>query len=187
MQIRKHTHIVLWFIIPFMVVIGVFTGAWIFFAAPPTSSAPKDGTVATYPLLGQIIPSEYLIAPRTRKYIAEQQWSMPDSSIVVLLGGAGCSGDQVAILRRWSNLPPESEWQDYDVMAIYADPIVGENTAVMETLILRRVSQVNIPFFVSRDSTFSPRGSGLRTPQVVLVESGRITGVLGTLESPLGP
>ena len=112
---------------------------------------------------------------------------MPDSAVVVILGGAGCSGDQVATLRRWSNLPPESEWQDYDVMAIYADPIVGEDTAVMETLILRRVSQTNIPFFVSRDSTFSPRGSGLRTPQVVLVESGSITGVLGTPESPLGP
>ena len=170
-----------------MVVIGVFTGARIFFAAPPTSSAPKDGTVATYPLLGQIIPSEYLIAPRTRKYMAEQEWSMPDSSIVVLLGGAGCSGNQVSMLRRWSNLPPESEWQDYDVIAIYADPLVGENRAVMETLLLRRVSQANIPFFVSRDSSFSPRESGLRTPQVVLVESGRITGVLSTLESPLGP
>ncbi|MYD56491.1 MAG: hypothetical protein F4246_05705 [Rhodothermaceae bacterium] len=187
MQIRKNTHMALWFIIPFVVGIGVFTGAKTFFAAPPTSSAPKNGTIATYPLLGRIIPSEYLIAPRTRKYIAEQEWSMPDSSIVVLLGGAGCSGDQVATLRRWSNLPPGSEWQDYDVMAIYADPIVGENTAVMETLVLRRVSRANIPFFVSRDSTFSPRGSGLRTPQVVLVESGRITGVLGTLESPVGP
>lgn len=106
---------------------------------------------------------------------------------VVLLGGAGCSGDQVATLRRWLNLPPESEWQDYDVMAIYADPIVGEGRAVMETLILRRASQASIPFFVSRDSTFSPRGSGLRTPQVEPVESGRITSVLGTLESPLGP
>ena len=187
MQIRKHTHIALWFIIPFVVGIGVFTGARTFFATSPTGSAPKDGTKATSPLLGQIIPSENLIAPRTRKYIAEQEWLMPDSSIVVLLGGEGCSGDQVATLRRWSNLPPESEWQDYNVMAIYADPIVGEDRAVMETLILRRVSQTNITFFVSRDSTFSPRGSGLRTPQVVLVESGRITGVLDTLESPLGP
>ena len=187
MQVRKHTHGALWFIIPFVVAMGVFTGARTFFATPPTGSAPKDGTTATYPLLGQIILSEHLIAPRTRQYIADQEWSMPDSSIVVLLGGAGCSGDQVATLRQWSNLAPESEWQDYDVMAIYADPIVGEDTAVMETLILRRVSQTNIPFFVSRDSTFSPRGSGLRTPQVVLVESGRITGLLGTPESPLGP
>ena len=177
----------LWFIIPFVVGLGVFTGARTFFTAPPTSLAPKGGTIATYPLLGRIIQSENLIAPRTRKYIAEQEWSMPDSSIVVLLGGAGCSGDQVATLRRWSNLAPESEWQDYDVMAVYADPIVGEDRAVMETLILRQVSQANIPFFVSRDSTFSPRGSGLRTPQVVLVRSGRITGVLGTTESPLGP
>ena len=187
MQIRKHMYRGLWFIAPFVVVIGVFTGARIFFATPPTSSAPRDSTIAAYPLLGQIIPSENLIAPRTRKYIAEQEWSMPDSAVVVILGDAGCSGDQVATLRRWSNLPPESEWQDYDVMAIYADPIVGEDTAVMETLILRRVSQTNIPFFVSRDSTFSPRGSGFRAPQVVLVESGRITGVLGTPESPLGP
>ena len=187
MQIRKHAHRALWFIIPFVVGMGVFTGARIFLATPPTGSTPKSGTITTYPLLGKIIPSENLIAPRTRKYIAEQEWSMPDSAVVVVLGGAGCSGDQVATLRRWSNLPPESEWQDYDVMAIYADPIVGEDTAVMETLILRRVSQTNIPFFVSRDSTFSPRGSGLRTTQVVLVESGRITGVLGTPESPLGP
>ena len=64
MQIRKHMHRALWFIIPFVVVIGVFTGARIFFAAPPTSSAPKDGTTATYPLLGQIIPSENLIVSR---------------------------------------------------------------------------------------------------------------------------
>ena len=159
----------LWFIIPFVVGIGVFTGARIFFAAPPTSSAPKDGTIATYPLLGQIIPSVNLIAPQTRKYIPEQGWSIPDSSIVVLLGEAGCSGNQALTLHRWSNLSPESEWQDCNIMAIYADPIVGEDRAVMETLILRRVSQANIPFFVSRDSTFSPRGSGLRTPQVVLV------------------
>ncbi len=187
MQIRKHAHRALWFIIPFVVGMGVFTGARTFFATPPTGSTPKSDTITTYPLLGQIIPSENLIAPRTRKYIAEQKWSMPDSSIVVLLGGAGCSGDQVTTLRRWSNLPPESEWQGYGVMAIYADPIVGEDRAVMETLILRRVSQAKIPFFISRDSTFSPRGSGLRTPQVVVVESGRITGVLGALESPLGP
>ena len=93
MQIRKHTHRALWFIIPFVVVIGVFTGARIFFSALPKSSAPKDGTVAPYPQLGQIIPSENLIAPRPRKYIAEQEWSMPDSAIVVPLGGAGCSGD----------------------------------------------------------------------------------------------
>ncbi|MYI84420.1 MAG: hypothetical protein F4058_03690 [Rhodothermaceae bacterium] len=165
----------------------MFTGARTFFAVSPTGLAPKSGTVAAYLLLGRIFPSEYLIAPRTRKYIAEQGWSMPDSAVVVILGGAGCSGDQVATLQRWSNLPPKSEWQDYDVMAIYADPLMGENRAVMETLILRRVSQANIPFFVSRDSTFNPRGSGLRTPQAVLVESGHITGVLGTPESPPGP
>ena len=47
MQIRKHTHMALWLIIPFVIGIGVFTGARTFFAAPPTSSAPKDGATAT--------------------------------------------------------------------------------------------------------------------------------------------
>ena len=93
MQIRKNTRGTLWFIIPFVVRMGVFTGARTFFATPPTGSAPKSGTITTYPLLRQIIPSENLIAPRTRKYIAEQEWSMPDSSIGVLLGRAGYSGD----------------------------------------------------------------------------------------------
>ena len=64
MQIRKHMHRALWFIIPFVVVIGVFTGARIFFDALSTGSAPKNGAIATQPLLGQIIPSENLIVPR---------------------------------------------------------------------------------------------------------------------------
>ena len=108
---------------------------------------------------------------------------MTDSFIAILLGGVGCSGDQVATLRRWSELPPESQWKEYPVMAIYADPISETENAIQETLILRRVSQARFPFFVSRDSTFSPRAAGLRTPQVVLVESGRITDVLNMPES----
>ena len=59
MQIRKHTHIALWFIIPYVVGTRVFTGASTFFAAPPTGSAPKDGTIATYPLLGGGLPTIY--------------------------------------------------------------------------------------------------------------------------------
>jgi len=82
------------------------------------------------------------------------------------------------MLRRWSNLPPESEWQEYPVVAIFAEPIVGEEAGMYETLVLRRVSQAQFPFIVSQDSWFSPRNSGVRTPLVVLTESGVITQVM---------
>lgn len=52
MQIREHTYMALWFIIPFVIGMGVFTGAGTFFANPPTGSAPKDGTIAIYLSLG---------------------------------------------------------------------------------------------------------------------------------------
>ncbi|MDE2956704.1 MAG: hypothetical protein OXU68_06855 [Bacteroidota bacterium] len=176
MRIRNHTHRAFWFVIPFAVVMGVFTGARLYFAASPTTPARQEGAIAAHPLLGQTISSDYLIAPRTGK--AEQEWSMPDSAVVVLLDGTGCSGDQVAMLRRWSNLPPESECQEYPVVAILAEPIVGEEAGMYETLVLRRVSQAQFPFIVSQGSWFSPRNSGVRTPLVVLTESGVITQVM---------
>ena len=178
MQIRKHTHRAFWFIIPFVVVLGVFTESRTFIVVSPTSPAPNGGPVASYPMVGHEIPADNLIVPRTREPVSEQIWSMPDSFIAILIGGVGCSGDQIATLRRWAELPPESRWKEYPAIAIYADPLLGEETGIHEMLILRRISQARFPFFVSGESTFNPRGSGLRTPQVVLVESGRIIDVL---------
>ncbi|MDE2732267.1 MAG: hypothetical protein OXU68_07885 [Bacteroidota bacterium] len=178
MRLRKHAYTALWFAIPFVVGIGLFTGARAFFSTPATITAPNGGPEVNYPMLGQEISADKLIAPRTREPISEQTWSMPDAFIAILLGGVGCSGNQVAALRRWSELPPESQWSDYPVIAIYSDPLLGEETGIHDALVLRRISRARFPFFVSRDSTFSPGAAGLRTPQVVLVKSGRIADVL---------
>ncbi|MDE2731797.1 MAG: hypothetical protein OXU68_07465 [Bacteroidota bacterium] len=102
-----------------------------------------------HPLLGREILTDHLIAPRTRVSMSGQDWTMPDSSIVVLLGGVGCSGDQVAALRQWTEIPQDSRWRDYLVIAIYAAPLVGEENGIHEALILRRLSRARFSFFVS--------------------------------------
>ena len=109
--------------------------------------------------------------------MSELDWAMPDSAIVILLGGMGCSGDQVKLLSEWSK-QPGSKWQDYPVLAVYADPIVGEEAGIYETLVLRRVSQAQFPFILSQDTLFSPLNLKVRTPQVVLTKSGVITQVI---------
>ena len=130
-----------------------------------------------------MLPVDRLVDPIARSLVSHTDWAIPDSAIVILLGGVGCSADQVKVLRDWSVRQPETEWRDYPVLAIYADPLLGEETGIYESLVLRRVSQAHFPFFVSRDTLFSPRDLGVRTPQVVLAESGIITKVLGSPDS----
>lgn len=116
----------------------------------PKSVAPLNGAEGfMHPLLGREILTDHLIAPRTRVSMSGQDWTMPDSSIVVLLGGVGCSGDQVAALRQWTEIPQDSRWRDYLVIAIYAAPLVGEENGIHEALILRRLSRARFSFFVS--------------------------------------
>ena len=43
------------------------------------------------PLLGQALPIAQLIDPKARLSESELDWVMPDSAIVILLGGTGCS------------------------------------------------------------------------------------------------
>ena len=171
MHLRKRIRPALWFAIPFALVLGARSLLY------PHDSATAPTQSQTSPLLDRAIPVEHLIEPKSRARASEG--FMPDSAIVVLLGGIGCSADQVKVLRDWSEQPPESKWQGYPVLAIYADPLLGEETGIYESLVLRRVSQAHFPFLVSSDPLFSPRDLGVRTPQVVLAESGVITKVVG--------
>lgn len=63
------------------------------------------------------------------------------------------------------------------MLAIYAEALIGETTGIYEALLLS--SRPHFPFFMSRNSLFSPRDLGVRSPQVVLAESGVITKVVG--------
>ena len=185
MHLSKHVRHILWFGIPFVLVLGLIAGTRILLYPPaPERAAPQIQEMAVQsPLLGQTLPTDQLVFPKTRLSVSELDWAMPDSAIVILLGGMGCSGDQVKLLSEWSK-QSGSRWQDYPVLAVYADPIVGEEPGIYETLVLRRVSQAQFPFFVSPDTLFSPRNLGVRTPQVVLTESGVITRVIEPVPVP---
>lgn len=50
-----------------------------------------------------------------------------------------------------------------------------------ESLVLRRVSRASFPFLVSTDTAFSLRAMSIRTPQVVLVESGVVTQIVDSV------
>ena len=63
------------------------------------------------------------------------------------------------------------------MIAIYADPNLGVAQSVREPRLLRHVSRADFPFLVSPDRLFNPRAPGIRTPQLVQIESGLITHV----------
>ncbi len=115
---------------------------------------------------------------QSRAPIVDQGLTMPDTAVVILLGAMGCSMNQMKVLQHWSEPPAGSGAWVHPVLAIYADPLRGSATAAYESLLLRRVSRATFPFLVSTDTTFNPRALNIRTPQVVLVESGVITQVI---------
>ncbi len=112
---------------------------------------------------------------------------MPDTAVVILLGGISCSANQMKLLRYWSEQPAATGLPDYPVLALYADPLLGIEQGAYESLLLRRVSQAKFPFLVSQDPDFNLRAMGIRTPQVVLVESQVITHVFSPTIEPIPP
>lgn len=50
---------------------------------------------------------------------------------------------------------------DYPILAIYADPFIGIEQGLYESLLLQRVSQATFPFLVSQDSTINLRAMGI--------------------------
>ena len=97
-----------------------------------------------------------------------------DSTVVILLGGVGCSNNQVDLLRYWSEQYTLTHIKDHSILAIYVDPVIGIQQGAYESLLLRRASQASFPFLVSRDPDFNPCAIGIQTPQVVFVKSGII-------------
>ncbi len=129
-------------------------------------------------LVGLALKEDGLVDARTVTSTTDDDWSVPDTAAVVLLGGIGCSGNQVDVLRYWSTADSNRSMENYPVFAVYADPSLGLDQGIHESRALRRVSQAEFPFFVSQDTLLNPRLLGIRTPQVVLIEAGVITHVL---------
>ena len=179
----------LWFALPFLLALAALTGirAWLVNSSPQPRFTSSVSLPDASALLGLTLPVDELLEAQSRAPLAEQGWAVPDTAVVILLGGVGCSADQVTLLRYWSEQQAAKGLQDYPVLAIYADPLLGVEQGAYESLILRRVSKAPFPFIVSQDPDFNLRAMGIQTPQVVLVESQVITHVLNPSTTALNP
>lgn len=166
----------LWVIVPFAAT--VLLASLLRFDAPSPERQVQVPRVEQ--LIGRYIDSAMLNDAQSRE---QTQLIMPDTAVVILLGGIGCSLNQMKALQHLSHHPDLS----HPVLAVYADYLMSSSAASRESLILRRISQTNFPFLISSDTTLSPRAMNLRTPQVVLVESGVITQVLALPSEILPP
>ncbi len=170
----------MWFGVSFLAALDALSGLRLWFAgdsspAPPVTDAALvlDNSM----LVGHSLPTAALLEVQSKAPAAELGLAIPDTAVVILLGGVGCSDNQVKLLRYWSEQGVETGLQDLPVLAIYADPLVGIDQGAYESLLLRRVSQATFPFLVSQDPEFKPRAMRIRTPQVILAESQVITHV----------
>lgn len=176
MKISPHTQSTLWFLIPFCIVFALIS---ILRLQPRTTSKILPPVPDTAALLGQQLPTPSLINVDPKPSL-KRGFVMPDTAYVLLLGGIGCSGNQVDMLEYWSSQQLNTP---YPIIAIYADPNLGIPQSLHETRLLRHVSRADFPFLVSQDTLFNPRALGIPTPQLVLTELGIITHVFDhTLE-----
>ncbi len=160
--------LIAWFTVPFIVTLVAFTALQLGSSSSPNTSVPPPHASE---LVGLPLRVPLLIDAQGRTTIAEQGLSIPDTAVVVLLGGISCSANQIDVLRHWSEQQNNHSLNNYPVLAIYADPMLGLEQGVRESRLLRRVSQARFPFFVSQDTLLNPRARGIRTPQVVLAET----------------
>lgn len=171
-----------WFTTPFVLALVGITG--LILAISDRSRPAQADDLLQAPdateLVGQAVSAEGLLEAQSGAPAITQGLSFPDTSIVILLGGVGCSNNQAKLLRYWSKQHATTGLQDYPVLAIYVDPMLGVKQGAYESLLLRRVSQATFPFLVSQDPDLNLRAMGIRTPQVVLVESGVITQVFSS-------
>ncbi len=168
----------MWFVTPFVLILIVTLGLrkefW-------TNSHQEDylpQISASTALEGLKFPGSSTFEVHSRTSISEQDGTLPDTAIVIFLGGIGCSANQIKLLQYWSEEHVNTGFPNIPVLALYADPLLGLERSIYEALILRRVSQAKFPFFVSQDTSFSLRA--MVENQVI----ARVFNPMVTLNSP---
>ena len=175
---NSRTNSTILFVISFVLGVILFGSLDGWFATERVSRPAWSLDSATHELVGQVLPVTDLHAKREGRLNADPRMSIPDTAVVILLGGLACSYSQVDLLRHWSKSGMDSTLSPPDIVAIYADPMMSIDQAFYELQVLRRVSQADFPFLVSSDKAFGPRLLGLPTPQVVLAISDTIVQVI---------
>ncbi len=176
----------LWFVIPFALVL-VIVLVLRMEGPDRTNSQQWEHSLqvsASVALEGHALPTSGIFEAHSRVSVAEEGLVLPDTAVVIFLGGIGCSADQVKLLQYWSERHADTGFQNIPVLALYVDPLLGAERGAYEALILRRVSQAKFPFLVSQNTDFSLRAMGISTPQVALVENQVIARVFNPVIAP---
>ncbi|MXW15914.1 MAG: hypothetical protein F4120_11160 [Rhodothermaceae bacterium] len=167
-----------WFIGSFVGAIAACLAAWWFFILP--QAAPLGGNFtesADTQLLNMQFPLTDLTDATTGEPVTLAQASFSDA-VIIILGGIGCSRNQVEVLKRWNEYDMAADSTRLEVMTLYADPLMGVEVSRHESRLLRRASEVDFLSLVYEGEEFNPRAMGIQTPQTVRVRNGRIVEIL---------
>lgn len=167
----------LWFIGSFAGMLVVCVTGWWLVAAKTAAPRVAEAEVTYTSLLNLELPTTDVTNAKTGEPVSLTEASVSDA-VVILLGGIGCSLDQVEVLRWWQENRAAADTGRQEIIALYADPLIGVEGSRYETLVLRRAGEVQFPTLVYEGQEFNPRSMGVRTPQVVRVRDGRIVEVL---------
>jgi len=171
-----------WFIGSFTTAMMVCLMTWGFIlhqSAPPVN----QGFLSSETLLLETrLPRTNLTNAISGEPVTLTQASLSDA-IVIILGGIGCSSNQVEILKQWKEYKKTTDSTEIEIMTLYADPLMGVEISRHEARILKRVSQVDFLTLVYEGEDFNPRAMKIRTPQVVRVQNGHIVEIYPQISS----
>ena len=167
----------LWFIGSFAGMLLVCLAGWGLVTAQTGARNADDAENAYASLLNLELPASDVTDAKTGEPVLLTEALLSDA-VVILLGGMGCSLDQVEVLKWWQENKAAADTGRQEIFALYADPLLGVERSRYETLVLRRASQLQFPTLVYEGQEFSLRSMGVRTPQVVHVRDGHIAEVL---------
>ncbi|MCY3629030.1 MAG: hypothetical protein OXI05_05310 [Bacteroidota bacterium] len=168
---------IVWFIGSFVGTMAACLAAWWLIlpqTTPPESNSPESPETL---LLNMQFPLTDLTDAMSSEPVTLTKSSLSDA-VVVILGGIGCSRNQVEVLKEWNEYKMTTDSTELEIMILYADPLMGVEVSHHESRLLRRASQVDFPALVYEGEEFNPRAMGIQTPQTVRVQDGRIVEIL---------
>ena len=134
----------LWFIGSFAGMLLVCLAGWGLVTAQMGTRKAADADNANASLLNLEIPTSDVTDAKTGEPVLLMEALLSDG-VVILLGGMGCSLDQVEVLEWWQGYKAATDAAQQEIIALYADPLLGVERSQYETLVLRRAREVHFP------------------------------------------
>ncbi len=168
---------IFWFVGPFMCTLIICIGAWWVIFSQIVIPSENVAAPSSSLLLNMQFPTSDITDARSGEPVSLPADTL-SNAVVILLGGIGCSRNQVEVLRWWKENERVLHTTGQSILTLYADPLMGVDRSRHESLLLRRASEVNYPALVYGGGKFNPRSMGIQTPQTVHVQDGRIVEVI---------